>query len=249
MVYSKGVGYLDIRLDPSAPTPLYLQLKAALEERIRTGALSPGQALPSERKLAEALGISRLTVRRALDELVAGGVLTRKQGSGTYVTPRVEQPLSVLSGFSEDMRARGMEPGSRWVRKELGQATPTEAMTLSLAPREPVVRLLRVRTADGRPMAVEHAVLPAKFLPDPEAVGESLYEALRARGLVPARALERIRAVAATDRVASLLGVPEGTPVLYIERVSYLADGTPLEFTRSHYRGDRYDFVAELRSR
>jgi len=241
------VGYLDIRLDPSAPTPLYLQLKAALEERIRTGALSPGQALPSERKLAEELGISRLTVRRALDELVAGGVLTRKQGSGTYVTPRVEQPLSVLSGFSEDMRARGMEPGSRWVRREAGQATPTEAMTL--APGEPVVRLLRVRTADGRPMAVEHAVIPAKFLPDPEAVEESLYQVLRARGLVPARALERIRAVAATDRVASLLGVPEGTPVLYIERVSYLADGTPLEFTRSHYRGDRYDFVAELRSR
>jgi len=242
------VGFLGIALDPEAPTPLYLQLKAALEERIRTGALSPGQALPSERRLAEMLGVSRLTVRRALDELVAGGVLTRRQGSGTYVTPRVEQPLSVLSGFSEDMRARGMVPGSRWVKRERGQASPTEAMTLSLAPGEPVVRLLRVRTADGRPMAVEHAVIPARFLPDPGAVGESLYATLKERGLAPARALERIRAVAATERVAELLGVEVGTPVLYIERVSYLSDGTPLEFTRSHYRGDRYDFVAELRS-
>ncbi len=242
------MGFLGIKLDPRAPTPLYLQLKAALEERIRTGALSPGQALPSERKLAEVLGISRLTVRRALDELVAGGMLTRRQGSGTYVTPRVEQPLSVLTGFSEDMRARGMVPGSRWVRRERGQASPAEAITLSLPPGEPVVRLLRVRTADGRPMAVEHAVIPARFLSDPTAVDESLYAALRARGLAPARALERIRAVAATERVAQLLGVEEGTPVLYIERVSYLSDGTPLEFTRSHYRGDRYDFVAELRS-
>ncbi len=242
------MGFLGIALDPEAPTPLYLQLKAALEERIRTGALSPGQALPSERRLAEMLGVSRLTVRRALDELVAGGVLTRRQGSGTYVTPRVEQPLSVLSGFSEDMRARGMVPGSRWVKRERGQASPTEAMTLSLAPGEPVVRLLRVRTADGRPMAVEHAVIPARFLPDPGAVGESLYATLKERGLAPARALERIRAVAATERVAELLGVEVGTPVLYIERVSYLSDGTPLEFTRSHYRGDRYDFVAELRS-
>jgi len=243
------VGFLGIALDPEAPTPLYLQLKAALEERIRTGALSPGQALPSERRLAEMLGVSRLTVRRALDELVAGGVLTRRQGSGTYVTPRVEQPLSVLSGFSEDMRARGMVPGSRWVKRERGQASPTEAMTLSLAPGEPVVRLLRVRTADGRPMAVEHAVIPARFLPDPGAVGESLYATLKGQGLLPARALERIRAVAATERVAELLGVGPGTPVLYIERVSYLSDGTPLEFTRSHYRGDRYDFVAELRSK
>jgi len=164
------------------------------------------------------------------------------------VTPRVEQPLSVLSGFSEDMRARGMVPGSRWVKRERGQASPTEAMTLSLAPGEPVVRLLRVRTADGRPMAVEHAAIPARFLEDPAEVGESLYAALKRRGFAPARALERIRAVAATDRVAELLGVEAGTPVLYIERVSYLADGTPLEFTRSHYRGDRYDFVAELRS-
>jgi len=243
------VGYLDIRLDPSSPTPLYLQLKSELEERIRTGALSPGEALPSERRLAEMLGVSRLTVRRALDELVAGGMLTRRQGSGTYVTPRVEQPLSVLSGFSEDMRARGMEPGSRFVRRERAQATPAEAMTLSLAPGEEVVRILRVRTADGRPMAVEHAVIPARFLPEPELVKESLYGALKERGYVPARALERIRAVAATDRVAGLLGVAEGTPVLYIERVSYLPDGTPLEFTRSYYRGDRYDFVAELRSR
>ncbi len=242
------MGFLGIELDPAAPTPLYLQLKAAIEERIRTGALSPGQALPSERRLSQMLGVSRLTVRRALDELVAGGVLTRRQGSGTYVTPRVEQPLSVLSGFSEDMRARGMVPGSRWVKRERGQASPTEAMTLSLAPGEPVVRLLRVRTADGRPMAVEHAVIPARFLNDPNEVGESLYAALKQRGFAPARALERIRAVAATDRVAELLGVETGTPVLYIERVSYLADGTPLEFTRSHYRGDRYDFVAELRS-
>ncbi len=243
------MGFLGIALDPEAPTPLYLQLKAALEERIRTGALSPGQALPSERRLAEMLGVSRLTVRRALDELVAGGVLTRRQGSGTYVTPRVEQPLSVLSGFSEDMRARGMVPGSRWIKRERGQASPTEAMTLSLAPGEPVVRLLRVRTADGRPMAVEHAVLPARFLPDPGAVGESLYAVLREQGFAPGRALERIRAVAATERVAELLGVGPGTPVLYIERVSYLSDGTPLEFTRSHYRGDRYDFIAELRSK
>ncbi len=240
---------LDIRLDLEAPTPLYLQLKAAIEEKIQRGQLAPGEALPSERNLAEALGVSRLTVRRAIDELVAGGVLVRRQGSGTYVAKRVEQPLSVLSGFSEDMRARGLEPGSRWLKREKGTATPAEALALSLPPGAEVVRLVRVRTADGLPMAVERAVLPARFLPDPRAVKDSLYAALRRRGYVPARALERLRAVALPEREAALLGLPAGAAGLYIERVSYLEDGTPLEFTRSHYRGDRYDFVAELRGR
>jgi len=235
------------KLDPEAPTPLYLQLKAAIEEQIQSGRLAPGEALPSERTFAEALGISRLTVRRALDELVAGGLLVRRQGSGTYVARRVEQPLSVLTGFSQDMRARGMEPGSRWMKREKGTATPLEALALSLPPGAPVVRLVRVRTADGTPMAVERAVVPARFLPDPQSVGNSLYAALRRRGHVPARALQRLRAVALPEREASMLGQPPGAPALYIERVSYLEDGTPLEFTRSHYRGDRYDFVAELR--
>jgi len=238
-----------LRLDLEAPTPLYLQLKAAIEEKIQSGALAPGEALPSERTLAEALGVSRLTVRRALDELVAGGLLVRRQGSGTYVARRVEQPLSVLTGFSEDMRARGMEPGSRWLKREKGTATPAEALALSLPPGAAVVRLVRVRTADGTPMAVERAVVPARFLPDPGAVGDSLYAALRRRGHVPARALERLRAVALAEREAGMLGLAPGAPALYIERVSYLEDGSPLEFTRSHYRGDRYDFVAELRGR
>lgn len=97
-------------------------------------------------------------------------------------------------------------------------------------------------------MALELAVLPARYLPDPEAVAESLYAHLEARSLRPVRALQRLRAVAAEEREAGLLGVVPGAPVLYIERLGYLPDGGVLEFTRSHYRGDRYDFVAELRS-
>jgi len=236
-------------LDPEAPTPLYLQIKSAIEERIRTGALRPGEALPSERRLAEELGVSRLTVRRALDELVAGGMLERRQGSGTFVAQRLEQPLSVLSGFSEDMQARGMRPGSRWLRRESALASPAESLALSLSPGEEVVRLLRVRTADGTPMALELAAVPKRFLDDPAEVRSSLYACLRRRGYPPARALERLRAVAADERVAGILGLQVGEPVLYIERISFLEDGTPLEFTRSHYRGDRYDFVAELRGR
>ena len=239
---------LDLKVDPRAPTPVFLQIRGQLEEKIRRMQLVPGEALPSERRLAEKLGVSRLTVRRAYDELVAKGMLERRQGSGTYVARRLEQPLSVLTGFSEDMRSRGMEPGSRWVEKSEGPATPEEALALSLAPGELVVRLGRVRLADGRPMALEYAVLPKALVGDARAIKDSLYAHLRQRGLIPVRALQRLRAVAASEREAQLLGVPTGAPLLYIERISYLESGRPLEFTRSHYRGDRYDFLAELKA-
>ncbi len=171
-----------LRLDEGGQTPLYQQLREHVLRMIRSGQLEPGGALPAERVLAEILGVSRLTVRKAFDSLVAEGVLVRRQGSGTFVARRFEQPLSFLSGFSQDMRARGMEPGSKQVRRGLGQATPEEAMALSLSPGEAVARICRVRTADDLPMAIECAVLPAEFVPDPEDVGDSLYAYLKARG-------------------------------------------------------------------
>ncbi|WP_456414665.1 GntR family transcriptional regulator [Oceanithermus profundus] len=240
--------WMRLQLDDGGGLPLYQQLREHVLRMIRSGQLEPGGALPAERLLSELLGVSRLTVRKAFDSLVAEGVLVRRQGSGTFVARRFEQPLSFLSGFSQDMRARGMEPGSRQVRRVLGQATPEEALALSLSPGASVARIARVRTADGLPMAIESAVLPAEFVPDPEAVGDSLYAYLKARGLRPVRALQRLRAVAAPEEEARLLGLAPGDPVLYIQRVSFLSGGRPLEFTRSHYRGDRYDFVAELRA-
>ena len=239
---------MKLHLNSSSHTPLYLQLEAALRSVLAAGKWRPGEALPPERELAEQLGVSRITLRKALERLEDEGLLLRRQGSGTYVAPRVEQPLSVLTGFSQDMRARGLEASSRWVQRGVFQATPEEALALGLSPGSQVARLERVRLAQGEPMALELAVLPARYLPDPEAVAESLYAHLEARSLRPVRALQRLRAVAAGEREAGLLGVAPGAPVLYIERLGYLPDGGVLEFTRSHYRGDRYDFVAELRS-
>ena len=237
-----------LHLENRGQTPLYQQLREHVLRMIRSGQLEPGGALPAERTLAEMLGVSRLTVRKALDSLVAEGVLLRRQGSGTFVARRFEQPLSYLSGFSQDMRARGMVPGSKQVRRSMGQATPEEALALSLSPGETVARICRVRTADDRPMAIECAVLPAEFVPNAEDVGDSLYNYLKARGLRPVRALQRLRAVAAPEEEARQLGIAPGDPVLYIQRISFLPGGRPLEFTRSHYRGDRYDFVTELRA-
>jgi len=237
-----------LALDSNAATPLYLQLEAALRQILASGKWKAGEALPPERELAERFKVSRLTLRKALERLEAQGLVQRRQGSGTYVAPRLEQPLSTLTGFSQDMRARGLEPGVKWLKKGLFVASPEEVLALSLSPGERVARLERVRSAQGEPMAVERAALPSRLLPDPQKVGESLYAHLDARGLRPVRALQRLRAVEAGRQEGELLGIRAGDPVLYIERLSYLPDGRVLEFTRSHYRGDRYDFVAELRS-
>ncbi|MBF6595090.1 MAG: GntR family transcriptional regulator [Thermaceae bacterium] len=239
---------MKLALDQSAATPLYLQLETSLREALTSGTWKAGEAMPPERSLAERFGVSRLTLRKALERLEAQGLVQRRQGSGTYVAPRLEQPLSALTSFSQDMRARGLEPSDRWLKKGLFIASPEEVLALKLSPGEKVARLERVRSAQGEPMAVERAALPAHLLPDPERVQDSLYSYLEAQALRPLRALQRLRAVAAGRREAELLGVRAGDSLLYIERLTFVEGEVVLEFTRSHYRGDRYDFVAELRT-
>ena len=236
-----------LRPDPSAPAPLYRQLVERITAAIACGRLKDGDALPPERVLCERLDVSRTTIRKALDELAGRGLVRARHGSGTFVATRLEQPLARLSGFSEDMRARGREPTFRWLERGLKPPSPEEAIALGLGSGEQVACLVRLRLADGEPLAVERASVPARFLPEPAAVGPSLYEALSARGCQPVRALQHLRAAAADTADAARLGLASGSPVMAIVRYGYRADGRPVEFTRSVYRGDRYDFVAEMR--
>ncbi len=233
-------------LDDARSLPLYRQLKQGLRRTVESGMLQVEDALPAERELASGLGVSRVTVRKAVRGLVEEGVLVRRHGSGTFVAVRLEQPLSKLSSFTEDISARGMTPGVVWLKRATGVATPREAMALNLSPGSAVSRLYRIRSANAKPMALEQATLPRRFLPEPTAVEHSLYRVLSARGHRPRRALQHLRAELFAAEQARLLGVAPGSAALYIERRSFLEDGTPVEFTRSHYRGDAYDFVAEL---
>lgn len=235
-------------LDESAAGPLYQQLERKLRDAIRQKKLAPGDALPAERDLAEQFSISRITVRKAFDSLVAEGLLTRHQGTGTFVTSRVEKNFSKLSSFTEDMKSRGRVPRSEWLSRSEGEVTPEESLTLSLSPGTPVYRFHRIRYADGSPMALEYSTLPAFCLPALDAVDSSLYEALERAGHRPVRALQRLRAVLFTVEQAALLGVTTSSAGLLIERRSFLKDGRMVEVTQSYYRGDAYDFVAELNS-
>lgn len=235
-------------VDPASSQPLYQQLQRALAKAIQSGALGPEDALPSERQLAAELGLSRITVRKAITGLADQGLLVRRHGSGNFVNARIEKQLTVLSSFSEDMRARGRVPGSQWLQKQAGQVTPGEALRLGLSPGSKVYRFARLRLADERPMALESCTVPGHALPSVDAVSTSLYEALERSGKRPVRALQRLSAVLLDDTQARRLKTEAGAAGLLVERVGYLRDGSAVELSHSCYRGDTYDFVAELGS-
>jgi GntR family transcriptional regulator len=234
------------RLAADSPTALYKRLQDALRSAIQEGVVSAGAMIPGERELAHRLNLSRVTVRNALKALVDERLMVQRQGARTSVAERLEKPISIFTSFSEDMAARGREPGAKWLFAETGPASATEANALGLLPGAEVCRLHRLRTADGVPMALEYSVIPTAFLPSVDLVGSSLYEALRARGCMPTRALQRLRSDVATAHEASLLEIAFGAPILEMERRCSLDDGRVVEFTCSRYRGDAYHFMIEL---
>lgn len=234
---------------PQAEGPLYRRLQALIRNAIGEGRLRPADALPSERDLANELNVSRVTVRKALEGLVAEGVVEQRHGSGTFVcehAPRLQQGLSHLTSFSEDMRIRGRKTSSDWLMRSLERVRPNEAMQLAISPGAYVCQFHRLRRADGVPVAVERACVPASILPDPGLVTDSLYAAMEAAGRRPVRALQRICAENLREDDADLLGIAAGTAALSIVRVSFDAQGQPVEHTHSYYRADAYDFIAEL---
>ena len=234
-------------VDPRSASPLYAQLAQALAAAIRDGRYQPDQALPSERALCEGLQLSRVTARKAIDQLVDLGLVVRRRGSGNYITPKLEQPLNRLTSFSEELRQRGFHPGSRWLRRTLSAATPDEQLSLGLSSGVRLARLERLRLADDVVMAYERSVVPAQVLADPGAVEHSLYEHLERLGKAPARALQHIRALNADAALAAHLELPVGQAVLFITRVGYLESGAPVELTHSYCRSDYYGFVAEMK--
>lgn len=230
---------------------LYKRLMDFLLEEIDAGALQPGHRIPSERELSERFHMSRMTVRHALNELVNEGVLYRHQGKGTFVgRPKIRQKLRGLSSFTEDMLSRGLRPGSRVLSVEVVPAPYRVRQGLGLAEQSHVVRLERLRLADGEPMALEVTHLPYPRFAG--IVGESLenislYSILEDRfGLSFGTAQQAIEPALADSTLARTLWVKEGSLLLLLERITFSQQGEPVEFVSSHYRADRYRFEVEL---
>ncbi|WP_278236673.1 GntR family transcriptional regulator [Isoptericola sp. AK164] len=212
--------------------------------------MAAGEQLPPERDLAPELGVSRMTLRRAIDELVARGVVRRRHGAGVFALgPKVDQGLMATS-FTADMRARGLRAGSRVLAFEVGSAGVRIGRRLQIDPAEEVVQITRLRLADDVPMALEELHVPRSLVPGlvaEDLEGGSFYELLDSRyGQVVARGVQTIEPTVLDDQEAGDLDVPVHSPALQFERTSWNPDGDVVEFVRSVYRGDRYKIRTEL---
>ena len=266
----------EAHLEKQSATPLYLRVMRGIEQAIRTGLVDVNDALPAERELAAALGVSRVTVRNAVRSLVEKGLLVQRRGAGTFVASRGERMPRQLTSFTQDMQVRGFETTTVWLNRSVGLPTPEECEALEILPDTKVSRLYRLRMADGTPMCVEHAVLPQCILPEPKQITDSLYSWLDAHGRRPTRARQVLSSRLLDISHAHLLGLQTGSPCLLVERRSFLtmdrfkvtcgallqqeADleeipslfklanegDRPIEFVRSYFRGDLYEYEAEL---
>jgi GntR family transcriptional regulator len=238
-----------LSVDRDGP-PAYVQIVDQLGEGIASGRLSPGEKLPTERELSAELGVSRMTVRQALNVLTARGFLIRATGrrGGTFVArPKLVRDLGTFAGLSEQLRRQGIQAGARILSAQRRAATVAVAAALELAPRDRVTEIVRLRLADGEPFALERSIFPVRRFPDLLAhdLEGSLYDLLdELYGAAPWRAVERLEPVLAAPAEAEALGVATGSPLMLVERVAYSDDGEPVEFARDLFRGDRTRIVA-----
>jgi len=238
-------------LDRHSAVPLYYQIQQHLLGQIRSGALKPGEPVPSELELSAGLRISRMTARQALKSLCELGVAYSRRGKGTFVSEmKLERNFRQALSFSEEMQARGSKPRSRVLSFDVADATPDVAKALRLPHGERVVSLRRVRLADSSPMGIEWSRLPLQLCPDllrsfdPRG---SLYQALQERyGIRIAVTEEVVEASVAGAGEAKLLGIRRSAPIFAFTRTSYVRGGQPVEYVKSTYRGDRYKLVNRL---
>jgi GntR family transcriptional regulator len=212
--------------------------------------LGVGESIPSERQLCVDLGVSRLTVRAALDDLVREGHLVRRRGAGTFVSePKIAQELT-MSSFTEDMRSRGMRPDSRTLELRVVAAGARLGRFLHVSPSEPVVLAKRLRLADGETMAIETLHVPQALVPGLAAKdleGRSFYDLLRERyGIQIVGGVQTIEPTVTNEDESAALGVPLHSPAFLFERVSRAESDEIVEFVNSIYRGDRYRIITEL---
>lgn len=231
---------------------LHASISARVESSIRAGTWPPGSRLPAERDLGRTFGVSRATIRHALDDLARRGLVRRRQGSGTYVAgPPVAADISASFSISSALRARGLRLTTRVLASEVVEAERSVAQDLGLLPGARVARIERLRTVESEPLILEVAFLPTALMPgieDADTTSRSLYDILAADyGRVVASATETIEPVILTARESELLEVAPNAPALLVRRVTFDRDGTRVESSQALLRGDRSRFLLELK--
>ncbi len=240
------------KVNKNSPIPLYYQLKDIICELIENEELKPNDPIPPERELCEYHGISRMTVNKAITNLVNEGLLYREQGKGTFVAkPKEGYQLSRLLSFTEDMKAKGLKVDTRIISFHKKSSTRKIQKALGLSEKEDVYEIKRLRLVEGEPYALETAYLPVKLcegLTMEKLDNKSLYDVLRNEyGLSMDYAHQTMEAVILDEYESSILQVSEKSIALMLSRKTYLEDDKPMEFTKAVYRGDKYKFEVVLR--
>jgi GntR family transcriptional regulator len=241
-----------VRLDLRSGAPLYSLVERDLAEAIQQGSMAPGAQLPAEEELCRRYGVSRTTVRKAVEELGRRGLIEIRRGKGTFVCgQRIVQELSWLTGFVEDMVALGRHPSARVLERGIVAASAEVASQLGLATGAEVVRIRRVRLADEVPISLDETYLPlplGRQILEDDLELYPIFSLLEERYHTPLLEADyRLEATAAGDDVAAALGIAAGSPILLIERASFGIDGQPVDYEKLHYRGDQVRFSTRLR--
>lgn len=227
----------------------YHQIAEYYRSQIDGKAMKAGEKMPTEEQVCELFQVSRITARQAMSELVQSGHIERIQGKGSYIRAvKMDMQLNHLKGFTEEMRAKGMTASSRVLSVTVEPVDDAIAKHLELAEGAQVISIKRVRYANAEPMAVEYVYFPFHICPDlvnREHSG-SLYNLLEEYGITVAKAKQDITAGFSPRAICDLLKIKPSMPTLLIERTTYLANGSPLEYVRSMYRSDRYSFHVEM---
>ncbi|WP_189056349.1 GntR family transcriptional regulator [Longimycelium tulufanense] len=229
-------------IDRSSPVPLYFQVSQQIERAITDGTLQPGDRLTNEIELADQLGLSRPTLRRAIEELVRKGMLIRRRGIGTQVARQRVSRQVELSSLYDDLESSGQQPRTEVLEHCVVDAGAAVAEALELEPGAPVLYLERLRLTSAEPLAIMRNWLPANIVKITRAQLEQqgLYRSLRAHGIYPKMANQRIGALSAKANEARLLQVSRGAPLLSMTRTTYNTESTPIEYAQHVYRSDNY---------
>ena len=240
-------------IDKDSIVPIYHQLKLIIKEQIQSQKWGHDETIPSERELCEQFGISRMTVRHAINDLVAEGALYRKRGMGTYVSkPKIDQALTKLTNFTSDMETRSLRPGAKIIHVKVIPATEELARFLNIKENANVIELFRLRLANDEPMALEKSFLSydkASAILEESLENKSLYQELREKCQIDVAIAHQTLEISYIEdsKDSELLDVEVGTPVLLIERMTFTENNLPVEYVKSLYRADRYKFSIEMK--
>jgi GntR family transcriptional regulator len=243
-----------MEIDPRSHVPLHAQVEQAVLKSMADGVLPAGARLPPEDELIARFGVSRTTIRTAIQSLLARGLVEIRRGKGTFVTrPTITQELTELTGFVEDMRAIGRRPSALVLDRRLVAASETVARQLSLQRGAPVARIQRVRLADGTPLSFDETYLPLELgekIMAEDLENQPIFSLLEQKFATPLLEAEyRLAAVASHGTVARALGIEAGSPIFLIERTTFSSNHRPIDYERLYYRGDHIRFVTRLTRR